>query len=110
MAALAEGDEVSRVIAGGVAIDVVDVEVLTAAADGAPATFTLDDQGAQAFPCAEGVLLLRCDPDRKPGAEEALAARGVRAADAEGGKTVEVRCAPAEGRAVGVEGGEGELD
>ncbi len=111
MAALAEGDEVCGVVVGGVAIDMVDVEVLAAAADSAPTAFAVEDPVAQAFPCAEGVLLLRRDPDRKPGAEEApAAARDVRAADAEGGKTVEGMVPPAEGRALGVEGCEGELD
>jgi len=111
VAELAEGDEVFRVVVGGVAVDVVDVKVLAAAADGAPSALPLEDQIAQAFPCAEGVLLLRRDPDREAGAEEApAAARGVRAADAEGGETVEGVVPPAQGRAVGIEGVEGELD
>ena len=59
VAALAEGDEVCGVVVGGVAIDMVNVEVLAAAADSAPAAFTVEDPVAQAFPCAEGVLLLR---------------------------------------------------
>jgi len=110
VAELAEGDEVFRVVVGGVAVDVVDVKVLAAAADGAPSALPLEDQIAQAFPCAEGVLLPGRNPDRESSAEEApAAARDVRAADAEGGETVEGVVPSAQGRAGGIEGGEGEL-
>ncbi|MDK2917182.1 MAG: hypothetical protein PWR25_1739 [Euryarchaeota archaeon] len=89
MADAAEGDEVCKVVVRGVAVEMVDVEVISPAADGASLPVALEHGVPDLLPPREAVLLPRPDGDFETfTVDEAAAPRGKSAPAAEPAKTV----------------------
>lgn len=95
----AERDEVLRVVVRGVVIDVVDVEVLLSAADGARAPVAFKHGAPDLLPCGEAILVPCPDGDLEPfTVDGASAPHGKRAPEAEPAKTIPVGIVSAERR------------
>lgn len=94
----AKRDEVSRIVVRGVAVEVVDVEVLLTAADGAPVLVAFEDSVTRLLPSSEGILIPRSDESRESFAvDPAFAPRSKRALIAEPAEAVPVGMVGAEG-------------
>lgn len=94
----AERDQVCRIIVCGVAVDMVDMKVLSPAADGTPVPVAFKDSIADLLPSPQGIFVPRQDGGREPfTVNPAFASGGKRAPAAEPAETVPVGMVAAEG-------------
>lgn len=97
MADTAEGEQVFRVVVGGVAVEMVDMKVIAPTADDALLPVPLEDHVTDLFPSPQAVFLLRPDLDCEPFAVDAAwGPHGKRTLAAEPAKAVLVGTVTAE--------------
>lgn len=99
MADSAERDEVLRIVVCRVAVEVVNVEFISPAADRTPILIALKYGAPNLLPCREAILVPGPDGSLEPLAvDEASVPHGKRAPAAEPAKAVSGRIVSAEGR------------